>query len=414
MNNSQGTLVPVSLDQLRAFDLNPRITRNPNYYEIKGSIRNRGLDHPPQITQRPGEAYYIIANGGNTRLAILNDLWLETHDKRYWHITCLLRPWSSDSLEQGNLHCLLGHLIENEVRGSLTFIERSLAVQNAIDLCQNINKECSQHETVRMLSQAGYFVSQTLLSVMLATTQLLFPYIPDLLYSGLSRKNIERLLTLRFNTEKFWDNFCQALPPEEWRQLPLFDDIFAMALTSFNEPAMGFSLEHVQDELTGLISQTLNIDYNTVALVTDGRAQKRNLLFGTAPVPELPEISEQRSVELKHKQSGRDHLQEKHDEETGGESENANLSMTENRPDEASNNSVLAAEHRHSADASPVLPATQPSLAAALPLREDPQFDTPETLASFIDQIAWELASNAGLEFLISPTDTGVFDIASP
>lgn len=66
MNNDQGKLMLVPLDQLRAFDLNPRIRRNPNYDEIKESIRNRGLEHPPQITQRPGENFYIIASGGNT------------------------------------------------------------------------------------------------------------------------------------------------------------------------------------------------------------------------------------------------------------------------------------------------------------------------------------------------------------
>lgn len=93
MNNDQGMLMPVALDQLRAFDLNPRITRNPNYDEIKESIRYRGLEHPPQITQRPGDSFYIIANGGNTRLAILNDLWLETHDKKFWSITCHFRKW---------------------------------------------------------------------------------------------------------------------------------------------------------------------------------------------------------------------------------------------------------------------------------------------------------------------------------
>lgn len=55
MNIDQGILMPVALDQLWAFDLNPRITCNPNYDEIKESIRHRGLEHPPQITQRPGE-----------------------------------------------------------------------------------------------------------------------------------------------------------------------------------------------------------------------------------------------------------------------------------------------------------------------------------------------------------------------
>ncbi|CAM6351453.1 ParB N-terminal domain-containing protein [Escherichia fergusonii] len=82
MNDDHGILMPVALNQLRAFDLNPRLTKNPEYDEIKESIRNRGLDYPPQITQRPGESFYIIANGGNTRLAILNELWLETHDKK--------------------------------------------------------------------------------------------------------------------------------------------------------------------------------------------------------------------------------------------------------------------------------------------------------------------------------------------
>lgn len=135
MKDDQGILMPVALDQLRAFDLNPRLIRNPNYDEIKNSIRNRGLDHPPQITQRPDEKHYIIANGGNTRLAILNELWLETHDKRYWNIVCHFRKWRIDqSIAEGNLRCLMGHLIEDGMKGELTFIERALGVQNAISL----------------------------------------------------------------------------------------------------------------------------------------------------------------------------------------------------------------------------------------------------------------------------------------
>lgn len=301
MNNDQGTLMSVPLDQLRAFDLNPRITRNPNYDEIKGSIRNRGLEHPPQITQRPGEKYYIIASGGNTRLAILNDLWLETHDKKYWNVSCLFRPWTSESLAQGNLHCLLGHLVENEMRGSLTFIERALAIQNIIHIYKDMHSENSQRDLVQILNKNGYIVSQAQLSVMSSAIEFLLPHIPDLLYGGLSRKNTIRLLTLRANTERFWDKHCETLTQQEEQKLPRFDDIFAMALISFNEPAADFSLEHIQDELTGMVSQTLNIDYNTVALVTDARAQKRSILLGTDPVPELPEVSEQRSVELKYR-----------------------------------------------------------------------------------------------------------------
>ncbi|HAV1239941.1 TPA: ParB N-terminal domain-containing protein, partial [Salmonella enterica] len=219
----------VPLDQLRAFDLNPRITRNPNYDEIKESIRNRGLDHPPQITQRPGEKFYIIASGGNTRLAVLNELWLETHDKKYWNVACLFRPWTSASLAQGNLHCLLGHLVENELRGSLTFIERALAIQNVIRIYKDMDSENSQRDLVQILRQNGYVISQAQLSVMSSTIELLLPYIPDLLYGGLSWRNTGRLLTLRANTERFWNKHCETLSPETEQHLPLFDDIFAMA-----------------------------------------------------------------------------------------------------------------------------------------------------------------------------------------
>lgn len=415
MNNDQDILMPVALDQLRAFDLNPRITRNPNYDEIKESVRHRGLEHPPQITQRPGESFYIIANGGNTRLAILNELWLETHDKKYWQVLCHYRKWHSEwSTEEGNLHCLLGHLVENDKRGSLTFIERALGIQNAVDIYKNLNKDCFQRDLVQMLCQAGYSVSQTQLSIMSSTIQYLLPYIPDLLYSGLSRKSTERLLTLRSNTERFWDKYCQEFLPAPEHQVPLFDDIFAMALTSFNEPTADFSLEHIQDELTGLVSQTLNIDYNTVALVTDARAQKCNTILGSEPVPELPNISEQRYVELKYgpRQSSEELSQCRDSRDTDVPSEPLLSDVGE--PETMCSDNVVIPGYCNEPE---VLsdPQTAPaSVTDELFLGRDRQFNTPEALSSLIDQIAWELAGNAGLEFLISPAVDGIFDIASP
>ena len=418
MKNDQGIVMPVELEQLRAFDLNPRITRNPNYDEIKESIRHRGLEQLPQITRRPGEDFYIIASGGNTRLAILNELWLETHDKKYWNIICHYREWHTDrSIEEGNLDCLLGHLVENDKRGALTFIERALGVQNAVEIYKKLNSECYQRDLVSMLSQAGYSVSQTQLSIMSSTIQYLLPYIPELLYSGMSRKNTERLLTLRSNTERFWDKYCQEFLPASAHQVPLFDDIFAMALTSFNEPTADFSLEHIQDELTGLVSQTLNIDYNTVALVTDARAQKCNTILGSEPVPELPDISEQRWVEQKYRDrispeessQGRDHS------ETDTPSDQS-LSDFGERETISSDRVTTPASNTHYSEPGFL---SDHQVTSALPTDElflgrDRQFDTQEALSALIDQMAWELAGNAGLEFLISPASDGIFDIASP
>ncbi|MDH3000046.1 hypothetical protein A1D23_00510 [Chelonobacter oris] len=56
--------ITVTLDKLRPYEHNPRRTPNPNFEMIKESIRRRGLDHAPNITQRPGEDFYIIADGG--------------------------------------------------------------------------------------------------------------------------------------------------------------------------------------------------------------------------------------------------------------------------------------------------------------------------------------------------------------
>lgn len=88
------TQVIATLDELAPYELDPRLTRNPRYDEIKESIRERGLDAPLVITRRPGGKHYIIRNGGNTRLAILRELWTETKDERCFRIPCLFRPWS--------------------------------------------------------------------------------------------------------------------------------------------------------------------------------------------------------------------------------------------------------------------------------------------------------------------------------
>src|SRR5258708_2379 len=124
------TPIVVTLDQLRPYELDPPVPRNPLYEGIKASIRERGLDAPPTITRRPGAPVYIIRNGGNTRLAILRELWTETKDERFFRIHCLFRPWP----ERGDIVALTGHLVENELHGGLSFIERALGIEKVREL----------------------------------------------------------------------------------------------------------------------------------------------------------------------------------------------------------------------------------------------------------------------------------------
>src|SRR3546814_2894171 len=95
----------VTLNQLRPYDHDPRVTRNPAYAEIKASIRERGLDAPPAITRRPGEAHYIIRNGGNTRLAILRELWSERSEEHTSELQSLMRiSYAVFCLKKKNKH----------------------------------------------------------------------------------------------------------------------------------------------------------------------------------------------------------------------------------------------------------------------------------------------------------------------
>src|SRR3546814_9199400 len=184
----------VTLDQLRPYDHDPRKKRNPAYEEIKASIRERGLDAAPAITRRPGEDHYIIRNGGNTRLAILRELWSETKDEQFFRISCLFRPWPS----RGEVVMLTGHLAENELRGGHTFIERALGVEKAREFYeQESGAALSQSELARPLAADGFPVQQSHISRMNDAVRYLLPAIPAVLYGGLGRHQVERLSVMR-------------------------------------------------------------------------------------------------------------------------------------------------------------------------------------------------------------------------
>lgn len=193
-NSTADTPLVVTLEQLRPYDRNPRIVRNPRYDDIKASIRERGLDAPPAITRRPGEPYFIIRNGGNTRLSILRELWSETRDEKFFRIVCLFRDWPA----RGEILALTGHLAENELHGGLSFIERALGVEQARELYeQETGKPLTQMELARRLTQDGYPISQQHISRMQEAVRYLLPAIPSVLYAGLGKPQIERLSALR-------------------------------------------------------------------------------------------------------------------------------------------------------------------------------------------------------------------------
>ncbi len=279
------TPMVVTLDQLRPYDHDPRKKRNAAYEEIKASIRERGLDAAPAITRRPGEDHYIIRNGGNTRLAILRELWSETKDEQFFRISCLFRPWPS----RGEVVMLTGHLAENELRGGLTFIERALGVEKAREFYeQESGAALSQSELARRLAADGFPVQQSHISRMNDAVRYLLPAIPAVLYGGLGRHQVERLSVMRKACLLAWERYAKG------RTLVQdFDEFFQEVLSQFDVQADEFSAQRVQDELIGQMAELLGVDYDVLALdMTESESRQRALVSDPTPSstpPALPE-----------------------------------------------------------------------------------------------------------------------------
>lgn len=273
----------LTLEQLRPNPDNPRTSRNPKYDDIKASIRARGLDSVPKVTKDPQspEDVYIFSDGGNTRYSILTELYAETGDERFRRIQCIVKPWP------GRLQCVIGHLAENDVRGELSFIEKAFGIEKARAIYEEqLGREVSQRELADLLKEAGYPVHHSNISRMVATIEYLWPWMPNLLNSGMGRPQIIQLIALRTAAEKAWQTFSQtvALPPEQG-----FNDVFGGVCRDLDEPEH-YSVEVFKDELIAALLKAMpdpQLTYDSWLIELDPQEQNRRKLFG-APDP-LPQ-----------------------------------------------------------------------------------------------------------------------------
>jgi ParB family protein of integrating conjugative element (PFGI_1 class) len=272
------TPMVLTLDETLPWDTNPRTTRNPKFDELKESIRQRGLDTPPPVTRRPGEDKFRIRNGGNTRLAILNELYRETGDERFFRFHSLFRPWDA---VRGEIISLTGHLAENDLQGQLLFIERAIGVEKARTLYEDeAGEPVSLRELSRRLKADGYPVSPSHLSRMQDTIRYLLPAVPGLLYTGLGVDRISKVLALRKTTLQCWENnYRKECHPLE------FDLIFQDVLAQFEGEANEFLLQRFQDELIHQIKVPLGLGYEAILLeITQNQDQLRRSI----PILDMP------------------------------------------------------------------------------------------------------------------------------
>jgi len=114
--------IKLAVEEIKAYEHNPRRASNAKFDEIKESIRACGIRNPITVTRRPGEQHFIIEAGGNTRLLAIQELWAETKDPRFQNITVMYRPWRSES------HVLVAHIAENDQRDDLTYWDKATGI----------------------------------------------------------------------------------------------------------------------------------------------------------------------------------------------------------------------------------------------------------------------------------------------
>ncbi|MBA3210857.1 hypothetical protein CBZ97_004235 [Salmonella enterica] len=273
----------LTLDEVAPNPDNPRTTRNPKYDEIKESIRARGLGTVPKVTKNPDipGSPYIFSDGGNTRHSILRELYEETQDERFYRFHALFKPWP------GRLKCLVGHLAENDVRGDLTFIDRALGVRKARSIHEEtLGRVVTLRELSDLLKLEGYPIHYSMISRMDHTIEFLYPYIPELLISGLGKHQIETLLNLRADALNLWQQYSVMTETDSD-----FNEVFGQVSALFDDPEL-YSFDMFRDEFIGMLVNALphpSLNYDRWLLELDPKARNQRMLFGE-PEPVAPHL----------------------------------------------------------------------------------------------------------------------------
>jgi ParB family protein of integrating conjugative element (PFGI_1 class) len=244
----------LTIDQIIPYDRNPRRAINPRYDEIKAAIRAAGkLNNLLSVTRRPDSTLYMVESGGNTRLQILHELWQETHNENFYKTDCLIVPWQSES------HVLSAHLIENELRGDMTLIDKAMAIKELKAQLENEGGQAlSTREFSRQLGSKGYLASSRQLTRFHYAADFLEPLIPMALNAGLGNDKVDRLRKIQAGYSK-----CLT----EFGATQNFEPMFAQALTEHDDEDL--EIDALQRTLDNYIVNCTGHPLNRVRLHVD-------------------------------------------------------------------------------------------------------------------------------------------------
>ena len=263
----------VAITRINRYARNPRLGEHPQYDRIKASIRAQGMDQPLVITCRPGDTDYVVHSGGNTRLKILQELYAETGEAQFYRVHCLVRPWTRES------DVLLAHLRENDIRASLSFVDKARAIQDAKQLlAQELGvKEVLQTQLETALRKAGYRIHQGLISRMAYTVETLLPLIPHALEAGMGKHQVGRIRALERAARDLWTRCCAGGDSA-------FDTVFTTLCRRYDGP--DWDTHVLQGAIETEIAEEAETSIQTVRVMLDAALEGRAVVFPeTEPEP---------------------------------------------------------------------------------------------------------------------------------
>lgn len=283
----------ITLDDVVPYDRNPRRKINPNYNSIKESIRNRGLDDEPTITRRSPDEPFMIRSGGNTRLTILRELYQESLDQAqlaeeagnleeahalrlkaedFYRFEWNYKPW------EGETNALIGHMAENEERGDMIYVEKSLAVKELQELySEGEKKPLSSRKLAEKITQSGWTISYTSVSLMLYVINELKSYLEQALWAGLGSAPIIRLRALN----RAYEKFCATQNLSE----KTFQEIWHSSLTTCDDEDLDINM--IRRYADQQIADKLGMEYFTITAEIDAILAGNKKIIRETPLSEI-------------------------------------------------------------------------------------------------------------------------------
>ena len=190
-------IIDLDINVIETSHMNPRQTRGEHYESTKESIRNIGLLQMLTVTKVPGQNHFSLYNGGNTRLAILKELYQEYlaagEDDKAEAIRmqqCRYVPYTDD------IDVLVRHMAENEERSNMTFIDKARAVFQVRELYLNKYgvETVSSRDLVEFIHSLGWTrVNQPIMTDLNFAFEQLQTSIPLAMEAGMGKLKIQQI-----------------------------------------------------------------------------------------------------------------------------------------------------------------------------------------------------------------------------